>query len=184
MSARQVQHSKFLSLILRHQPELIGVQLDAQGWAELDDLLRLAAAHGTSITRQDVLDVVASSDKQRFAISEDGQRIRANQGHSVVVDLQLPAQTPPAQLLHGTATRFLDSIRESGLSPGSRQQVHLSASLDTAVAVGARHGQAVVLVVDAAAMHRDGHVFQCSANGVWLTDHVPPKYLRLPNPPQ
>ena len=169
--------SKFLSLILRHQPEVIGLKLDSEGWADLDELLRLANAHGKGLTRELVLDVVARNDKQRFALNAGATRIRANQGHSVQIDLQLEAQEPPMQLFHGTATRFVDAIRAEGLKPGSRQHVHLSATLETAVTVGARHGKPVVLIVRARDMRRDGFTFFKSANGVWLTDTVPPQYI-------
>ena len=121
--------------------------------------------------------MVRTSDKQRFAISEDGTRIRANQGHSVPVELGLLPQVPPEQLYHGTATRFLDSIRIQGLLRGDRHHVHLSANADTAVKVGSRHGQPVVLIVHAGDMHHAGHVFFRSDNGVWLVAHVPPAFL-------
>ena len=172
--------SKFLSLILRHQPQTIGLTLDAEGWADLGELIRLANAHGTALSGELVAEVVASSDKQRFALSDDNARIRANQGHSVKVDLGLAPQVPPQQLYHGTATRFVDSIREGGLTPAARQHVHLSATLDTAVAVGSRHGKSVVLTVQSGAMHSDGVAFYLSENGVWLTDAVPARYISFP----
>lgn len=181
MSKRLESSSKFLSLVLRHQPEAIGLTLDAQGWADIDTLVRLANAQGTALTRAGVEDIVASSDKQRFAIDPTGQRIRANQGHSVAVDLQLTPAEAPDTLFHGTATRFLPSITEKGLIPGARQHVHLSADATTATAVGGRHGKPVVLTVRAADMQRDGHVFYRSANGVWLTASVPAQYLVFPD---
>ena len=180
MSKAFESKSKFLSLILRHKPEAIGLILDPEGWADLDELIRLANARGTALTRELVREIVASNDKQRFALSPDGLRIRANQGHSVHVDLKLEPQQPPAILFHGTATRFVASILEAGLRPGSRQHVHLSAGEDTAISVGGRHGKPVVLTVRAAEMVRDGHRFYRSANGVWLTDLVPPGYLDYP----
>lgn len=175
-----VRASKFLSLVLRHKPETIGLELDANGWADVDTLLRRSVEAGVPLTPLTLGRLVAESDKQRFALSEDGTRVRANQGHSVEVDLELKAVTPPGELFHGTATRFLVSIRERGLIPGSRQHVHLSADVATAEAVGRRHGRAVVLRVDAAAMAAAGRVFYLSANGVWLTDAVPPEFLAEP----
>jgi putative RNA 2'-phosphotransferase len=176
MADTLVRTSKFLSLVLRHEPEKLGLELDAQGWVSSDELLAKAAGH-LPLTAELLHEVVRTSDKQRFAISEDGTRIRANQGHSVPVELELAAQVPPEQLYHGTATRFLDSIRRHGLLRGERHHVHLSADTDTAVKVGVRHGQPVVLVVQAGDMHRAGHAFFRSDNGVWLVEHVPPSFL-------
>lgn len=169
--------SKFISLVLRHQPEHIGLTLDSAGWADVSELLAKAAAAGRPIRPEVLREVVETNDKQRFAFSEDGRRIRANQGHSIDVELGLPPLEPPPQLYHGTATRFLDAILRDGLHKRARHHVHLSAELATATAVGQRHGRVVVLVVDAAGMRRQGHDFYRSANGVWLTDHVPPRYL-------
>lgn len=176
MKDRLVSTSKFLSLVLRHEPEKIGLQLDPQGWVSISELLSKATGK-LPLTVELLHEVVRTSDKQRFAISEDGTRIRANQGHSVPVELGLAQQAPPEQLYHGTATRFLDSIRTQGLLRGDRHHVHLSADADTAVKVGTRHGQPVVLIVDAGDMHRAGHVFFRSDNGVWLVEHVPPAFL-------
>ncbi|OIJ69360.1 RNA 2'-phosphotransferase [Streptomyces mangrovisoli] len=170
--------SKYLSKHLRHQPERIGLTLDPAGWVEIDTLLAATAAHGFRITRAELDHVVAANDKQRFAV--DGTRIRASQGHSVEVDLGLPAAVPPPYLYHGTVARNLDAIRAEGLRPMNRHDVHLSADRETATRVGSRRGRPVVLAVDAGAMHRDGHVFQVSANGVWLTPSVPTRYLRFP----
>ena len=178
-----IELSKLLSLLLRHQPGLIGLQLDANGWANLDDLLtRLNAWPDlrpdiAPVTREMLLQVVASSDKQRFALDACAQHIRANQGHSLPVELLLQPQTPPEVLYHGTATRFLPSIWQLGLHPASRQHVHLSADAATARSVGARHGQPVVLRIAAGRMQCEGHVFYRSANGVWLTAAVAPSYL-------
>jgi putative RNA 2'-phosphotransferase len=172
--------SKFLSLVLRHKPDAIGLKLDAEGWADLDQLLELANAKGTALTHDVVLEIVATSDKKRFALSPDGKRIRANQGHSVAVDLNLIPKEPPAILFHGTATRFAQSIREKGLMPGARQHVHLSLAATTAAEVGSRHGKPLVLVVRASDMHRDGFKFFLSDNGVWLTASVPTRYLEFP----
>ncbi|MEU3773096.1 RNA 2'-phosphotransferase [Streptomyces sp. NPDC032472] len=175
---RTVKVSKYVSKHLRHQPERIGLSLDPQGWVEIDDLLRAAADHRFPISRAELDHVVASNDKQRFAV--EGTRIRANQGHTVPVDLDLPEAEPPAYLYHGTVARALDAIRAEGLRPMARHHVHLSPDRETATRVGARRGRPVVLVVDAAAMRAAGHVFRLSANGVWLVDAVPPQFLRRP----
>jgi putative RNA 2'-phosphotransferase len=176
MADTLVRTSKFLSLVLRHEPGKIGLELDPQGWVSIEELLSKAVGH-LPLTAELLHQVVRASDKQRFAISEDGTRIRANQGHSVPVELGLAAQVPPEQLYHGTATRFLDSIRRQGLLRGKRHHVHLSADTETAVKVGVRHGQPVVLIVQAGDMHRAGHAFFRSDNGVWLVEHVPPSFL-------
>ncbi|MGD3105243.1 RNA 2'-phosphotransferase [Streptomyces sp. YGL11-2] len=175
---RSVRISKYLAKHLRHEPERIGIALDAQGWVPVAELLEAAARHGFPFSRAELEAVVAGSDKQRYAL-EDG-RIRANQGHSVPIDLGLPAAVPPDHLFHGTVARSVAAIREQGLRPMSRHAVHLSPDRETATRVGARRGKAVVLTVDAASMHRRGHVFRVSANGVWLTDRVPPEFLRFP----
>ncbi|MFF7812537.1 RNA 2'-phosphotransferase [Streptomyces sp. NPDC007945] len=175
---RTVKVSKYLSKHLRHQPERIGLVLDAQGWTEIDALLVAAAAHGFPIDRAELDHVVASNDKRRFAV--EGTRIRANQGHTVGVDLDLPAAEPPAYLYHGTVAAHLTAIRAEGLRPMARHDVHLSPDRETATRVGARRGRPVVLSVDAGAMHRAGHEFRVSANGVWLTAAVPTEYIRFP----
>ncbi|GAA5209785.1 RNA 2'-phosphotransferase [Streptomyces thinghirensis] len=172
---RTVKVSKYLSKHLRHQPERIGLALDEAGWVEIDTLIAAAAAHGFRFTREELDHVVATNDKRRFAI--EGTRIRASQGHTIDVDLALPAATPPPFLYHGTVARNLDAIRAEGLRPMNRHDVHLSPGRETATRVGARRGRPIVLSVDAAAMHRDGHVFHVSANGVWLTKSVPPRYV-------
>ncbi|MDI9884853.1 RNA 2'-phosphotransferase [Streptomyces sp. HNM0645] len=175
---RTVKVSKYLAKHLRHRPERIGITLDANGWIAIEELLRAAAGNGFPITRDELDHVVAANDKQRFMI--DGLRIRANQGHTVEVDLDLPVAEPPAHLYHGTVARSLDAIRAEGLRPMARHHVHLSPDRETATRVGARRGRPVVLAVDAESMHRAGHVFHVSANGVWLTDGVPPRFLRFP----
>ena len=173
------RRSRLLSLVLRHQPEVIELQLDERGWTRIDHLLEQLAAHGNPTTRTELEQIVTDNDKQRFTFSEDGHRIRANQGHSIPIDLHLPPATPPDILYHGTATRFLTSIMAEGLRPGSRQHVHLSLDRNTATAVGNRHGRAIILTVDAASMVAAGHVFFVSKNGVWLTDSVPREFLTL-----
>jgi putative RNA 2'-phosphotransferase len=176
---RTVKVSKYLSRHLRHRPGQIGLTLDEGGWVRIDTLIAAAAAHGFRFTREELDHVVATNDKQRFAI--EGSRIRASQGHSVDVDLGLPPATPPPYLYHGTVARSLEAIRHEGLRPMNRQDVHLSADRETAARVGARRGRPVVIAVDAAGMHRDGHVFRVSANGVWLAKAIPPRYLRFPS---
>lgn len=175
-----VRISKFLSLVLRHAPEKAGLRLDGAGWVAVDDLLAGCARAGAPITRAQLEEVVRSSDKQRFAFSPDGVRIRANQGHSVEVRLDYAAQTPPEVLYHGTATRFVGAIREQGLVKGARHHVHLSADEETARKVGQRHGKPVVLQVRSGEMSREGREFLLSANGVWLTESVPAAWLIFP----
>jgi putative RNA 2'-phosphotransferase len=170
--------SKFLSLVLRHDPARIGIVLDEHGWTDVAALLAACAAHGQLITRAELEQIVATSDKQRFALSEDGTRIRANQGHSVEVDLDLEPAVPPARLYHGTIDRFVGAIRASGLVRGERHHVHLSADVETAKKVGGRRGRPVVLTVRADEM--TGHVFYRSANGVWLVEHVPAELIDFP----
>lgn len=173
--------SKFLSLVLRHKPETIGMQLDPDGWLEIDALIRNANNVGKSLTLEMLHDVVATNDKQRFSLSDDGLRIRANQGHSIPdINLSLTAVAPPDQLFHGTVEQFLESIRARGLCKRSRNHVHLSSSNETARQVGARRGRPVILTVDANAMHEAGHKFFLSANNVWLTDSVPYEFITYP----
>jgi putative RNA 2'-phosphotransferase len=175
--------SKLLSYVLRHRPDSIGLQLDPNGWADVDVLLQRLAEYGKPVAR-DLLDrVVAENDKQRFAFDAGRTRIRASQGHSIQVDLDLKPAQPPDVLYHGTASRFLKSILASGLHAGNRQHVHLSGDVDTARRVGARHGFPVILHVDTARMRADGAVFYLSDNGVWLTGPVAPRYLRVLNGP-
>lgn len=181
MSQDTVRSSKFLSHVLRHKPERIGITLDQAGWTSVDDLIEKANQHGIFLTRERLCEVVRDNDKQRFALSEDRERIRANQGHTVPVDLGLTPQTPPELLYHGTATRFLSAIREQGLLPRRRRHVHLSLDAVTARSVGSRYGKPVVLIVRAGMMHAAGHVFFRSKNGVWLTARVAPEYIEFPD---
>lgn len=170
--------SKFLSLVLRHRPEVIGMQLDAKGWLPINELIEQANRQGKQLSLALLHEVVASCDKQRFSLSDDGLKIRANQGHSVRdVELNLKPVPPPAQLYHGTVAVFLESIRESGLLKRSRNHVHLSEDVETARMVGARRGKPLILTIYAEEMHRLGHAFYLSANGVWLTDAVPIKFI-------
>lgn len=180
MARRDVQISKFLSLVLRHEPGKVGITLDEAGWIGVENLLAACGAHGFPISREELDAVVASSDKQRFAFSEDRSRIRANQGHSVPVELGYAPAEPPEVLYHGTAEKYVESIRREGLSKRGRHDVHLSPTPKIAAAVGTRHGKLVMLEVRARQMHRDGHQFVRTPNNVWLTDRVPPEYLVFP----
>ena len=179
-SATIAHLSKFLSLILRHRPEVAGLELDPQGWVEVDVLLEKVRAAGHKMDRALLDTVVATNNKKRFAFSEDVLRIRASQGHSVSIELGYEPVRPPEWLFHGTATRHLAAIRTAGLIKGKRHHVHLSRDEATALQVGGRHGKAIVLRVRAGEMHAAGHAFFCSENGVWLTDAAPPEYLEFP----
>ena len=171
-------YSRFLSFILRHKPDSVGLELDAHGWVEVQALVKHTQNTDLPLTVEIIEKIVATSDKQRFAISEDGAKIRANQGHSVSIDLNLSSKNPPDILYHGTAVRFVKAILKEGLKKGSRQHVHLSADRALAVKVGARHGKPVVLVVDAKRMHAKKVKFYQSKNGVWLTDSVPAQFIK------
>jgi putative RNA 2'-phosphotransferase len=184
MQDRMVKISKFLSLVLRHQPEKIELKLDPAGWVSVEELLEACQSHGFPLTENELEAVVAGSDKQRFSFSDNRLLIRANQGHSVNVDLGYQPIAPPEELYHGTVNRFLMSILDNGLSKGKRHHVHLSADLGTAQKVGARRGVPVILRVMSGRMHRDGYLFFRSENGVWLTDKVPPEYLEVISPEQ
>lgn len=171
--------SKFLSLILRHKPAIIGLDLDENGWAETEDLLEKLAKNNRKIDLKTLEEVVANNNKKRFAFNADKTKIRASQGHSIEVKLGYTPVEPPETLFHGTATRFLESIQKQGLLKGNRHQVHLSENIDTATNVGSRHGKVVVLKVKALEMHQAGFEFFVSENQVWLTDHVPVEYLEF-----
>jgi len=179
---RRIHISKFISKHLRHEPEAIGLVLEPGGWVPIDDLLAAAARAGCPFTRDELQHVVSACDKQRFALDETGTRVRANQGHSTNVELDLEPATPPAELYHGTAERWLDAILREGLLKMARHHVHLSSDTATARRVGSRHGKPVILVIDSAGMVADGHTFFRSANGVWLVERVPAQYLRLLTP--
>ncbi len=169
--------SKFLSLVLRHKPDTISLNLDENGWADISELIEKCNQHNIHLSKILLDEIVATNEKQRFAFNDDKSKIRANQGHSITVELDLEEKMPPEILYHGTAERFLDSILKNGILKQSRQQVHLSANIDTAQKVGARHGKPVVLRVKASAMYNAGHKFYLSQNGVWLTDFVHPEFL-------
>jgi putative RNA 2'-phosphotransferase len=177
---RRIKLSKFLSLILRHKPEAVGLVLDDGGWAEVDQLIATCGRAGRPLTREALEQIVREGEKTRFALSEDGRRIRANYGHSIAVDLGLEPQIPPEHLFHGTATSNLGSITARGIGPGGRCFVHLSADELTAVSVGRRHGTPIVLRVRARQMHQIGFTFYHSESGIWLTEHVPREYIVFP----
>lgn len=169
--------SKFLSLVLRHKPEEIGLALDNEGWARVDELIQKMNQKGIVVNFETIDEVIQTNDKKRFAFNDDKTLIRASQGHSIDVALNLPAVTPPDILYHGTAEKYVDSILQTGLQKQSRQHVHLSATVATAKAVGGRHGKPVILTIKAKAMNTAGFKFYLSENNVWLTDSVPVEYL-------
>lgn len=171
--------SKFLSLVLRHNPDKIGITLDEQGWTAIDILLQKMNAHDKKVTIDRLREVVATNDKKRFAFNDDETQIRANQGHSITVDLQYEAITPPEFLYHGTVPRFMREIQKQGLRKMSRHHVHLSEDRTTATRVGARRGVPSILVVRSGEMHEKGYEFYKSENDVWLTDNVPAEYINL-----
>ncbi|MCQ6563776.1 RNA 2'-phosphotransferase [Paenibacillus mendelii] len=176
-SKQDIELGRFLSLVLRHQPSAAGIKLDAQGWADVRQLLAGCNRVGKQIDRVTLERIVKDNSKQRYRFNDDRTKIRANQGHSLAVDVELQETTPPDVLYHGTASRFVESIRAEGIKKGSRQHVHLSKDIETAIQVGGRHGKPVLLPVDAAAMYRSGHKFYLSENGVWLCDYVPREYV-------
>jgi putative RNA 2'-phosphotransferase len=172
-SNKLIKVSKYLSYVLRHNPQSIGLSLDPNGgWADVKELIRLS-----NITMDTLLTVVKTNNKKRFEFNADRSKIRASQGHSVDVDLGYSPSIPPPKLYHGTAKQNLDSIRTTGINKGTRQHVHLSSDVNTAMKVGSRWGDPVTLEIDAVKMAADGHTFFISTNGVWLTDHVPTEYI-------
>jgi len=182
MKKELIGMSRFLSLVLRHKPDTIGIKLDSQGWVDVNEFIDKVNAYqkpkGYELLTKALLDeIVETNDKKRFAYSDNGWSIRASQGHSVNVDLKLEAKTPPEFLYHGTAEKFVDLIKKSGLMRMNRNHVHLSPTKDTAIKVGSRHGKPRVLKVKSSEMNKDGFDFFLSANGVWLVDSVPSKYI-------
>ncbi len=171
--------SKMMSLILRHNPGVINATLDENGWLDVDTLIKGMNAKGQPIDREILDEVVATNNKKRFAFSEDKQRIRANQGHSVKVDVELKEETPPEFLYHGTVQKFIGAIQDGGLKKMNRQHVHLSKDRATAENVGGRRGKPIILTVRTGEMHREGYTFYLSENKVWLTDHVPAEYIEF-----
>ena len=174
--------SKFLSLVLRHQPELIGIDLDAHGWTGVDKLLAQMKAHGKQIDFEALELILETNNKKRFSFNEDKTQIRANQGHSIDVDLGYTAKTPPSTLYHGTGKKHVDSIYQSGIQKRNRHHVHLSKDIATAVSVGQRHGKPVVFEILTQEMIGEGFEFYESENGVWLTDEVPTRFIRKLEP--
>lgn len=172
-----VRLSKFISLILRHKPETIDLRLDEHGWANVEELLLGINNSGRYIDQEILEEIVATNNKQRFQYNEDRTKIRANQGHTINVDVELVEQTPPLYLYHGTAIKYLDKIKQSGIKKMKRLYVHLSKDVETAIKVGSRHGKPIVLKLDTKSMCQDGYKFYCSNNGVWLCDDIDYKYV-------
>ena len=170
--------SKFLALVLRHRPEKIGLTLDEHGWADVDELIDKTVRSGRELDRESLEYIVRTNDKKRYAFNDDHTKIRASQGHSIPVDVELQEAIPPDTLYHGTNLKSLPSIMDNGLLKMKRLYVHLSKDVGTAIKVGQRHGKPVVLLVDSGRMYKDGYKLYLSANGVWLTDHVPVEYLQ------
>lgn len=176
---RDVELGKFISLILRHSPETIGITLDEHGWADVEDLIKGISKAGKRIDFDTLDRIVKENNKQRYSFNEDRTKIRANQGHSVEVDVELEEKVPPKYLYHGTSKRFIDSIMKLGIQRQSRQYVHLSMDFETALTVGKRHGKPIVLRINSEAMVDNGHKFYLSKNGVWLTKDVPVKFISI-----
>ncbi len=179
INEKQATHiSKFLSLVLRHQPETIGIALDPNGWADVAELIEKCNKNGVQIDRETLNYIVETNAKKRFAFNDELNKIRASQGHSKAVELGYSNQKPPALLYHGTSEKSINTILENGLQKQSRQHVHLSSDIETAIKVGQRHGKPFVFQVLAEQMYRNKFQFYLSDNGVWLTDHVPVSYLK------
>ena len=178
MNEKDIKHkSKFLSLVLRHQPSLIHLELDKNGWANVTDLIEKSKTRKILFTHE-ILDVVVeTNNKQRFTFNEDKTKIRANQGHSINIDNDLDPIKPPSILYHGTSINNVDSIHNSGIDKRTRQHVHLSHDKETARYVGSRHGKPYIFIIDARQMYSEGNKFYQSKNGVWLTEYVDPKYI-------
>ena len=174
-----IKTSKFLSLVLRHKPEVIGINLDNQGWVDVEELIEKINSNGRTIDFELLAEVVRTNNKKRFAFNQDQTKIRASQGHSLDIELGYSPSTPPDVLYHGTASQFLDSIMKSGLIKGNRHHVHLTDNIDTASNVGQRHGELAMLEVDSKSMFEKGYHFYVSENGVWLTENVPTEFLKI-----
>lgn len=173
--------SKYISLILRHKPEVIGIELDRNGWCDIDALIEGINKSGELITRDILESIVINDDKQRYSIDNEKNRIRANQGYSISVDIELELRVPPTVLYHGTVGKFISSIKEQGLVKGQRQYVHLSQYSKTAVTVGKRRGIPIILEIDSKRIHEDDYKFYISSNNVWLCDHIPRAYIQFEN---
>lgn len=179
ISKEDTKISKFMSLILRHRPEVIGLKLDEYGYIDVTDLIKGLNKKGFNIDIVDIERIVEQDEKGRYSFNDNKTKIRANQGHSIKVNLGLQAVEPPNQLFHGTAARFSNSICSTGIKKQSRQYVQLSADIDTALKVGKRHGEPVVFIIDSKKMYQDGCQFYLSENKVWLTDYIPVKYIKM-----
>jgi len=177
---KKLKHiSKLMSLVLRHQPEFIGLKLDVNGWANVAEMIQKMNDNGFAVDEEIIATVVETNEKKRFAFDEHKANIKANQGHSITIDLNLPQVAPPAILFHGTATKNVESIFKKGIQKRARHHVHLSADYATALAVGTRHGKPIILTIDAAKMHQAGHQFYLSENNVWLVDEVPTPFISV-----
>lgn len=176
---KETKISKFLSYHLRHHPAELGIQLDSAGWVDIEVLLKACKDHQFPISREELNYVVENNNKQRYAFSSDGKKIRASQGHTVDVELDYHEEVPPETLYHGTAAHNRDIILKTGLKKMQRHHVHMSPDLETATNVGKRHGKPLIFLVASLKMHQSGYPFFCSANGVWLTDYVPPNFLTI-----
>ena len=169
--------SRYISLILRHKPEVIGITIDEHGWANVEELIQGIAKNNPGFNKEFLEEIVRTDNKQRYSFNDDKTLIRANQGHSIPVDVELEEKEPPKILYHGTGEKYIASIDQNGLIPKSRLYVHLSKDVETAKAVGKRHGKEVVYSINSEQMYKDGYKFYLSKNGVWLTKRVPVKYL-------
>lgn len=176
---RRTKISKFLSLVLRHAPESIGLTLGENGWLKVADLIEGCAEHGRSFTLSELREVVETNDKKRFEFNQSGDKIRASQGHSVAIEIKFEKRMPPAVLYHGTSEKNVGQIFKDGLQKMKRHHVHLSIDRETALKVGARHGKPIIFEVNTAAMLENDFEFFVSANNVWLIESVPPQFLRL-----
>ena len=176
---QQIHISKFLSLVLRHKPETIGIQLDQNGWVDVYELIDKSNKYGIQFDRDTLNHIVATNSKKRFTFNDKFDKIRASQGHSVEIELGYKNQRPPEILFHGTSQKSVQSILDKGLEKRNRQHVHLSSDTETAIKVGQRHGKPVVFEILAEKMYNDKIEFYISDNGVWLTDNVPTKYLKI-----
>ena len=179
IKSKDTEVSRFISLILRHKPETIGISLDEHGWADVNELINGINRSIRKLDMERLERIVAEDEKQRYSFNEDKTLIRANQGHSIPVDVELEEIVPPETLYHGTGEKYTSSIDEQGLIPKSRLYVHLSGDIETAKKVGARHGKPVLYIVKSGQMHADGYIFYRSVNGVWLTKEVPVEYLEM-----
>ena len=176
---RMINTSKFISLILRHRPGIIGITLDEHGWADVQELISgVNDSEGHTLDMETLEEIVRTDEKQRYSFNEDHNLIRANQGHSIPVDVELKEMVPPAILWHGTGEKYVPSIDNQGLIPKGRLYVHLSSDTETARKVGSRHGKPVIYEIDCRKMSEDGYRFYLSENGIWLTKSVPAKYMR------